>query len=72
MLSSWKPGRLAIGDCSKNGKKFSAEEPHLSAFKYPAGNYGAPPPRTRGNLDGLVPDMQQQNANGMKRQRLDN
>ena len=34
-----------------------------------AGNYGAPPPRARGNLDGLVPDMKQQN---IKRQRIDN
>lgn len=34
-----------------------------------AGNYGAPPPRARGNLDGLVPDMKQQN---LKRQRIDN
>lgn len=33
------------------------------------GNYGAPPPRARGTLDGLVPDMKQQN---MKRQRIDN
>lgn len=37
------------------------------------GTYGAPPPRPRGSLDGLVPDLQQQNNRSeFKRQRLDN